>query len=130
MKNTTQFLINSYFVFRKSVLTPFYGPKDHFLFIHQHFQKHIYSITNGAEQPSFSLFFYSGASTRIFFFCHDLPLRGFAIKLIRYTPIGRTPLDVRHPQHTQTSSSSSTIAADSSNGVTNTRCCRYSCMRS
>ena len=27
---------------------------------------------------------------------------------------------VRHPQHTQTSSKSSTIAADSSNGVTNT----------
>jgi hypothetical protein len=37
---------------------------------------------------------------------------------------------VRHPQHTQTGSNSSTIAADSSNGVTNTRCCRYSCMRS
>jgi hypothetical protein len=37
---------------------------------------------------------------------------------------------VRHPQHTQTSSNSSTIAADSSNGVTNTTCCRYSCMRS
>jgi hypothetical protein len=36
---------------------------------------------------------------------------------------------VRHPQHTQTGSISSTIAADSSNGVTNTRCCRYSCMR-
>jgi len=34
---------------------------------------------------------------------------------------------VRHPQHTQTSSNSSTAAADSSNGVTNTRCCRYSC---
>ena len=32
--------------------------------------------------------------------------------------------------HTQTSSKSSTIAADSSNGVTNTRCCRYSCLRS
>ena len=32
-------------------------------------------------------------------------------------------------QHTQTSSNSSTIAADSSNGVTNTRRCRYSCMR-
>jgi hypothetical protein len=29
-----------------------------------------------------------------------------------------------------TSSNSSTIAADSSNGVTNTRCCRYSCIRS
>jgi len=28
------------------------------------------------------------------------------------------------------SSNSSTIAADSSNGVTNTICCRYSCMRS
>jgi hypothetical protein len=36
----------------------------------------------------------------------------------------------RHPQHTQNSSNCSTIAADSSNGVTNTRCCRYSCMRS
>jgi hypothetical protein len=37
---------------------------------------------------------------------------------------------VRHPQHTQTGSNSFTIAADSSNGVTNTRCCRYRCMRS
>jgi hypothetical protein len=36
--------------------------------------------------------------------------------------------DVRHPQHTQTGSISSTIAAGSSNGVTNTRCCRYSCL--
>jgi len=36
---------------------------------------------------------------------------------------------IRHPQHAETSSNSSTIAADSSNGVTNTRCCRYSCMR-
>jgi hypothetical protein len=39
-------------------------------------------------------------------------------------------LSVRHPQHTQTDSNFSTIAADSSNGVTNTRCCRYRCMRS
>jgi hypothetical protein len=37
---------------------------------------------------------------------------------------------VRHPQHTQTCSNSSTLAADSSNSVTSTRCCRYSCMRS
>jgi hypothetical protein len=29
-----------------------------------------------------------------------------------------------------TGSTSTTIAADSSNGVTNTRCCRYRCMRS
>jgi len=35
-----------------------------------------------------------------------------------------------HPQHTQTGSNSSTIAADSNNGVTNTRCCRNSCLRS
>jgi hypothetical protein len=34
---------------------------------------------------------------------------------------------LRHPQQTQTSSNSYTIAADSSKGVTNTRCCRYSC---
>ena len=35
---------------------------------------------------------------------------------------------VRHPQFTQTGSNSSTIAAGSNNGVTNTRCCRYSCL--
>jgi hypothetical protein len=37
---------------------------------------------------------------------------------------------VRHPQHTQTSSNYSTTAADCSNGVTNIRCCRYSCTHS
>ena len=37
---------------------------------------------------------------------------------------------VCHPQHTKTSSTSSTIAADSNNGATSTRCCRYSCLRS
>jgi hypothetical protein len=37
---------------------------------------------------------------------------------------------VSHPQHTQTCSNSCTTAADSSNGVTITRCCRYSSMRS
>jgi hypothetical protein len=36
---------------------------------------------------------------------------------------------VRHPQHTQNSSDSSMIAADSNNGVTHTSCCRYSCLR-
>ena len=40
------------------------------------------------------------------------------------------PTGVRYPQHTQTSSNSSTIAAGSNNGVTNTRSCRYSCLRS
>ena len=37
-------------------------------------------------------------------------------------------LCVRHSQHTQTSSISSTIVADGNNGVTNTRCCRCSCL--
>jgi len=37
---------------------------------------------------------------------------------------------LRRPQHTQTNSNSSTIAAGSSNGVTITRCYRYSCLRS
>jgi hypothetical protein len=35
---------------------------------------------------------------------------------------------VRHPQHAQTGFNSSTIVADSSNSVTNTRYCRCSCM--
>jgi hypothetical protein len=36
---------------------------------------------------------------------------------------------VRHSQHTQTGSNSYMIAAGSSNGVTDTRCCRYSGVR-
>jgi hypothetical protein len=42
----------------------------------------------------------------------------------------RKQLYLRHSQHAQTGSNSSTIANDNSNGATNTRCCRYSCMRS
>ena len=38
--------------------------------------------------------------------------------------------EVRHPQHTQTISNSSTIEADKSYGVTSTTFCRYSCLRS
>jgi hypothetical protein len=49
----------------------------------------------------------------------------FVMPLLLYAVGG-----VRHPQHTQTCSNSSTIAADSSKVLTNTRCCRYSCMRS
>ena len=54
---------------------------------------------------------------------------------IRHTVIaiccyrGRIGTGFSHLQHTQTSSNSSTIAADSNNGVTNARCCRYSCLR-
>ena len=55
----------------------------------------------------------------------NLWLRSVKIMMMRVGVGG-----VRHPQHTQTSSNSSTIAASSSNGVTNTRCCRYSCLRS
>jgi hypothetical protein len=50
--------------------------------------------------------------------------------LLFVTPLLLCVAGVRHPQHTQTGSNSSTIAVDSSNGVTTTRCCRYSCMRS
>ena len=46
-----------------------------------------------------------------------------------YTTVS-TASGICHPQRTQTGSNSSTIAADSSNGVTNTRCCRYRSMRS
>jgi hypothetical protein len=63
-----------------------------------------------------------------------ITIRRLKAKLLRVMSqnMGRVLLDtyVRHPQHTQTGSNSSTIAAESSNGVTNTRCCRYSCMRS
>jgi len=43
---------------------------------------------------------------------------------------GRGGTGVCHPQPTQTGSNSSTAAADKSNSVTNTRCCRYSYLRS
>jgi hypothetical protein len=51
-------------------------------------------------------------------------------KMQRYTIYLYLETALRHPQHIQTGSISSTIAADSSNGVTNIRCCRYRCMRS
>jgi len=35
---------------------------------------------------------------------------------------------IRHPQHTQTSSNYSMIAADNNYGMTNTRGCTYSCL--
>jgi len=41
---------------------------------------------------------------------------------------GRVGAGLSVLQHTPTSSNSSTIAANSNNGVTNTRCCRYSCL--
>jgi len=65
---------------------------------------------------------------RLHFLPHILPLFHFPTVLSTFIP--SFVIAVRHPQHTQTSSNSSTIAADSSNGVTNTRCCRYSCLRS
>jgi hypothetical protein len=69
----------------------------------------------------------SGAHTTVFTasrICHTVTF------IRRYRGRVGTGLSIRHPQHTQTRSNSSTIAADSSNGVTNTRCCRHSCMRS
>jgi hypothetical protein len=66
------------------------------------------------------------------FYCQEIEkwLRSHPGRVITVYQIGELfGNGVRHPQHTQTGSNSSTIAADSSNGVTNTRCCRYSCMR-
>jgi hypothetical protein len=57
-------------------------------------------------------------------------LRRCALVFTKTNICNQEETGVRHPQHTQTGSNSSTIAADSSNGVTNTRRCRYSCMRS
>jgi hypothetical protein len=61
----------------------------------------------------------SGAQTTISTasgICHTF------IAICRYRAVG----GVRNPQHTETSFNSSMIVADSNNGVTNTRCCRYS----
>jgi hypothetical protein len=57
-------------------------------------------------------------------------LRRTAVNHITVNPLNAELNPICHPQHNQTGSNSSTIAAHSSNGVTNTRCCRYSCMRS
>jgi hypothetical protein len=57
--------------------------------------------------------------------CETLHLVGYILEYVRlYISVN----GVRHPQHTQTGSNSSTIAAESSNGVKNTRSCRYSCL--
>jgi hypothetical protein len=61
---------------------------------------------------------------------HQERIQPYLQHLVFVTPLLLFAAIVRHPQHTQTGSISSTIAADSSNGVPNTRCCRYSCMRS
>jgi hypothetical protein len=49
--------------------------------------------------------------------------------LVFVTPL-LLPAAIVEESELQTSSISSTIVADSSNGVTNTGCCRYSCFRS
>jgi hypothetical protein len=61
---------------------------------------------------------------------HQEHIQLYLQHLVFVTQLLLSAVTVRHPQHTQTGSNSSTIAADSSNGVTNTKCCRYSCMRS
>ena len=91
MRNIIQFLINSYFVFHKSLLTPFYGPTDHFLCTHQHFEKHTKLHHKRSRTTEFIVIFLQWRFDPNF--CHDLPLRGFAITLVGHTKIGRTPLD-------------------------------------
>ena len=45
-----------------------------------------------------------------------------------HPPSGGCRKCIDHPQHTQTSSNSSTIAAGSNYSLTSARCCRYSCV--
>jgi hypothetical protein len=61
---------------------------------------------------------------------HQERIQLFLQHLVFVTPFEYAVGGVHQPQHSQTGSNSSTIATDSSNGVTNARCCRYSCMRS
>jgi hypothetical protein len=62
---------------------------------------------------------------------HQERIQLYLQHLVFVTPLLLSAAIVKEmEQHTQTGSNSSTIAAGSSNGVTNTRCCRYSCMRS
>jgi hypothetical protein len=75
-----------------------------------------------------SLFISGNCSTCFGWYFHPSP--GAQTTVSTESGICHTVTGLRHPQHTQTGSNSSTIAADSSNGVTNTRCCRYSCMHS
>jgi hypothetical protein len=77
-----------------------------------------------------SLFISGNCSTCFGWYFHPSP--GAHLQhLVFVTPLLLSAVSgVRNPQNTQTSSNSSTIATDSSNGVTNTRCCRYSCMHS
>jgi hypothetical protein len=68
----------------------------------------------------YCLFFDVSCIVCVYMCTEQLPPGGYPIA-VKY---------VRHPQHTQTGCNSSTIAADSSNDMTDTRCCRYSSMRS
>jgi hypothetical protein len=61
---------------------------------------------------------------------HQERIQMYLQHLVFVTPLLLSVGGLSHPQHTLTGSNSSTIAADSSNGVTNSRCCRYRCMRS
>jgi hypothetical protein len=61
------------------------------------------------------------------------PLLLSAVIVEELEPTGLSVLWVPYATHSTlkpVGSNSSTTAADSSNGVTSTRCCRYSCMRS
>jgi hypothetical protein len=61
---------------------------------------------------------------------HQERIQLYLRHLVFITPLLLSAANMANPQHTQTGSNSSTLPAGSSNGVTNTRCCRYSCMRS
>jgi len=136
---------NNYFVLKTHFVSNLHGSerrnnyfvfKTHFVFnLHGSVRRNNYSniyptrcnftqfILSGNCSTCFGWYLHpsSGAQTTVSTasgICHTVTV------ICRYR--GRS---VRHPQHTQTSCNSSTIAADNSYGMTNTKCCRYSCLR-
>jgi len=81
------------------------------------------------QQDATLQFILSGNCSTCFGWYHH-PSSGAQTTVSTASGICHTVIAICHPQHTQTSSNSSTIAADSNNGATNTTCCRYSCLRS
>jgi hypothetical protein len=76
-----------------------------------------------------SLFISVNCSTRFRWYFH--PSSGAHTTVFTASVICHTVTAICHYRgRVGTGSNSSTIAADTSDGVTNTRCCRYSCMRS
>jgi hypothetical protein len=120
---------NTKYVFRKKIYSNIYPTRcnvTHFIYIWKllyMFRVVSPPIIRSAYNYVFSIWYLSHR------YCY-LPLSKKSWNRSECAVGGVRYNNLRHTQHTQTGSNSSTIAADSSNDVTNARCCRYSCMRS